>query len=567
MKKQFLVFSATVLLALGFIACQEKPELAELNSVRMNAPKVDDKEAAAYNADFDTVAYAVSRLLATNANFRQTVKTEVGKMFDGDYNVLISQLVVNYNFVERLFQEQGVEIRQIVEKYPLIQIAIPVNFEKWGGNEGLPTVYLGADYQENVTEYLYGYTVKGERWKVLEKVEPDFPVVVISENERTKIIAGDPDELVPSAPQSLAATTTAVGIKLTWLKPTSGTISGYDVYRKGVGEANYSVIYTLHGEDNLHFEDVSISPELNYSYYVTAFYEEIAGRFRIYNSAPFNLIPRLTNDDKHSSPPSNYVTANSPALAVPAGIRLEHGNAKQLDLEWNMQTAYTNSFEVWRKSTLDTDYTLQGTTSNVDNFFTQSNLSAGVFYRYKVRAKTLGGSYSGWSQSIATSASERNVETPFKLTMLKFKNKEALKKVESWSRGAPELWLTVVKGDDSNSATKFKTIRYEPSNREASYSSWNNVNKIILNNWNPNRDGTVFTFVWIEEDANLKGSSMKITASYENKLDENQTIKLGAEVTINFSDLDDRMGNSIITWWNPKSTEFEVYPDFYWKIE
>ncbi|MDR2653042.1 MAG: fibronectin type III domain-containing protein [Prevotellaceae bacterium] len=501
--KKFSIFAAVMIAALsiGLSSCS-KDEMPIENSKMLKAPKVNYKEAAEYNSDFDTVAYAVNRLLATNADFRQVVKKEVGKMFDGDYNVLISQLIVNYDFVEKLFIAQKITIRQIVEKYPLIQIAIPMNFEKWDGSEVLPVVYLPFDYQENITEFIQGYDKYGISVSFKENVEPDFPVAVISENERCLVVAGEPDELSPSAPQNLAAATTTVGIKLTWLKPTSGEISGYDVFRKGVGEANYSLIYSLYGEDNLHFEDVSIQPELNYSYYIKAFYEDPAVRFTIVRHQPFILRrPQRISGEKHYSPPSNYVTANSPALAVPAGIRLEHGNAGQLDLEWNGQSSYTAFYEVWRKSATNTNYILRGTTASIDNYFVDNGLSAGEFYRYRVRAKTIGGSYSAWSNSIATSVSDRNIETPFKITKLKFKDVEALKKVESGWRGAPELWLTVVKGDASTNASKI-TLRYEPSSRKASYENWSNANQTILSNWNPNRDGTVFTFVWIEEDGN-----------------------------------------------------------------
>jgi len=527
-----------------------------------------------YDADFNSVAFAVNRLLQESQDFRNLVHKEVGGMFDGDYNVLISQLVKNYPAVAKWFNDFKVDIYGIVEKYPLIQIAIPVEYEEWDGQEGLPVVYIQYEFRDGETPYVYGYDKAGKFCEVDAIEGPNFPVAVISMNERTRLLAKapeEPDELTPSAPRELAAQSTAIGIKLTWLKPTSGTITGYAIFRKGVGEANYSLIQSIYGEDNLHYEDIDIKPQLNYSYYAKAFYEEEDDYpDYIVQGNPFVLghifhVP----GQRHYSPPSNYVTGNSPALAMPGGIKLVHGNAGELDLEWDSQTAYANEYEIWRKSTTNTTLTLQGTTPGNFNFFTQSGLSAGVYYNYRVRAKTLNGNYSAWSNSIGTSVSERNLETPFKLTYLKFKDEAALKKVEPWVKGAPELWLIAAKGDAAN-AQKVKEIRYKPSSRKACYESWAYANKIILNNWNPNRDGNVFTFEWIEEDCYWGTYTLKITTSYEEKLSDTQTFKAGAELSITVGKEDDKMGSSLVTWWNPKSTKFNVSAfgsEFYWYIE
>ncbi|GHT19239.1 hypothetical protein FACS189429_6720 [Bacteroidia bacterium] len=542
---------------------------------KTKAYDVDKKQLEEYNSDFETVAFAVNKLLIKNATFGKIVHTEVEKMFDGDYDVLISQIIVNHPETEKWFNAENVEIRQMVEKHPLMQIAIPMSFELWDGGTSLPTVYLPGDYNEGVTKFITGYDKSGKAVAYEETYEPEFPVAVISQNERVKLISTKSvEDLTPSAPTNLVATKGTMGIYLTWQKPATGEVSGYEVYRKGYGDASFQSVSAFYGQNEIAYFDMQLLPNRDYTYYVKAFYEVPSfaintsnGKVVLYVSV-FNVFSLNTLlFTRYYSIPSNTASALSPTVPIPSGMKLEHGNSGQLDLEWTGQSSpYVDLYEVWRKSTESPTYTLQGTTAGINNFFLQNALSAGVFYRYRVRSKTASGGYSEWSPSIATSASERNVETAFKLTSVKFKDKAAAKKTENWG-GAPELRLKVAKGDNFNNAVIIKTIDYEPASFKKSYSQWNNANKIILNNWNPNRDGTVFTFSWTEVDGNDEDIEVKVSTTYENKLDENTTLKVSGDATYKRDVDDEVMGQSIVTWWNPKSTEFEVDPGFNWKIE
>jgi len=149
----------------------------------MKAPEYDEKLAAEYNADFDRVAFAVNRLLREIPDFRNILHIEVGKMFDGDYNVLISQLLKNYNPVVEWFWQCEVGIQGIVEKYPLIQIAIPVNYEKWDDEKMLPVVYFPYGYQINSEENLWGYDTKGDKKEFTKNEFLKEIFVVVCEKE------------------------------------------------------------------------------------------------------------------------------------------------------------------------------------------------------------------------------------------------------------------------------------------------------------------------------------------------------------------------------------------------
>ena len=576
MKKYFYAFAITAMLGIMFTSC-DKDEVMNSNSRAKGPekPEYDEELAKKYNEDFDGVAFAVNQLLLKNADFRMIVKEQVGKRFDGDFNVLISQLVVNHKQVVDWFKEFDVDICGMVEKYPLIQIAIPIEYEKWEGDEGLPIVYLPAYYQENETPFLYGYDREGKLWEVKESWEPDFPVAVISENERTLLLAKapeNPEELTPSAPRELVATTTAIGIKLTWLKPTSGTITGYDIYRKGAFDANYSRIYSIYNEDNLHYEDIYIQPQLNYSYYITAFYEEEDGhQFYIVRGNPFVLghIHRAPGQ-KHSSPPSNYVTANAPAqLPTPTEVKLTHGGAKQFLLEWSGQSALTQFYEIWRMKIGETDFSLQGTTSANNNYFIQNGLSAGIKHIYKVRAMSLNGHYTDWSPGIASFASERNDGAPLKLLKCKFKDKAALRKVESAWKGNPEMWLTIARGFANSESERFCTMRFESNKPEDIYNSWYTPsNNVIRPQYHVAEFGTILTFQWVEEDANWGSTKITIDVNYESKLDPNNTIKTGTKLELTINDYDDPFGQKFFYWWDAKNTQYANSDDsFYWYVD
>ena len=203
----------------------------------MRAPEYDEKLAAEYNADFDRVAFAVNRLLREIPEFRNIVHKEVGEQFDGDYNVLISQLVKNYDPVVEWFWQCEVDVHSIVEKYPLIQIAIPVEYEKWDGQEELPVVYIQYEFLDGETPYVHGYDKAGKLWKIDALNDPEVPVAVISMNER--VLPGDPkDTDIPFAPQNLTATPMPDGILLKWGRPGNYYVMGYEIYKK-VGNGNF----------------------------------------------------------------------------------------------------------------------------------------------------------------------------------------------------------------------------------------------------------------------------------------------------------------------------------------
>jgi len=523
-----------------------------------------------YNKDFEAFAINVSMMLQCQ-EFREILKAEVLSMFDGDYNVLVSQLLVNHPHLRDMFNQFHLPnymlVDDMIQKYPLIQIAIPIHVELWDVFDYWsipPVVFIPYELEDNVEMILQGFHAWNQQ-TISSYHEPDFPVVVISENERTKIFpagtSGNIEDLVPSPPRNLTEATTARGIRLTWQRPTSGIVTGYDVYRRAGYESSFQRITTLYGGQNTFFEDRNVGSEQVYAYYVKAFFEAI-DEWYITEDDPYTLI-QVPPNFRVSSGASDMVVGTSPTLAVPTGLRLEHGNAGQLVLEWNAQT-FASGFEVWRTSTNNHDFTLQATV--MENTFIQSGLSAGVFHRYRIRALAPDGTPSNWSNSAATSVSERNIEDPLRLTKFRFRNVQALRRVESWVRGGPELYLTIVAGDNQG-ARKVTRVGFRPSRRN-SHSQWNYVNRTILHQWNPNRDGTIFTFSWVEQDSRTGNrGSVTVSTSFEDRLSDTQTVRSGVNFTYDIASSDDIMGTDNVVWWHRKDTRYEVYPGFYWYMK
>jgi hypothetical protein len=177
--KSFKTICVLALLAITFVAC-DKNEVLSGESSRMKSPH----SAVDYNADFDRVAFAVNQLLLKSEKFRNLVHTEVGKKFDGNYNVLIKQLIEAHQYVTEWFAQCEVDIQSIVAKYPFIQIAILENYEKWNIEEGLPVVYLPYGYSQSSEESLVGYDTKGEKREFKKEELYKEIFAVVCENDK-----------------------------------------------------------------------------------------------------------------------------------------------------------------------------------------------------------------------------------------------------------------------------------------------------------------------------------------------------------------------------------------------
>ena len=247
---------------------------------------------------------------------------------------------------------------------------------------------------------------------------------------------------------------------------------------------------------------------------------------------------------------------------TPSGLSLVHGPARCLELSWT-DLPNENQYLVYRRYSDEYNYSQIATTTSNHNYYIDQNMRSGKKASYKVRAKNSDGMSAYSSENIATTVSDRGNGELLKIRRMKFNTSSALREVESWIRGAPELRLRVYAG---NSSTPYYTSGVLEPNRRADINEtwWNHEVTIFPspNGWDTNSYGTVLTFDWKEED-NQFDQEYTVSTSYEDKYDHG-TIKVGVTAKFNSSASGD-VGNGMVLWWHNKSTTYDSR-DFLWEF-
>lgn len=169
-----------------------------------------------YNWDqaVDVVALDINEKLKY-PEFRELLKSEVLRQFDGDYNILLRSMVARQSKYLDYYRNKGKNYKttnnsndlpeflkfetlaQISEKYPQMQVAVQVHAEKWDAEHEIPSiVFVTTDFDEATHDYVEGYNNNGEKIKVSTLEDPEENYVVVSFNERTSF--NDQNELVLS---------------------------------------------------------------------------------------------------------------------------------------------------------------------------------------------------------------------------------------------------------------------------------------------------------------------------------------------------------------------------------
>lgn len=256
----------------------------------------------------------------------------------------------------------------------------------------------------------------------------------------------------------------------------------------------------------------------------------------------------------------NSISRLKSAPTFPATLTLSHGSANSLMLQWTDVDNET-SYEVWRMhQPPETQFWKFATTGQNDNNFINNWIQTGAKVYYKVRAVNNDG-YSSWSPIMATTVSERNDNEWLKIKRMKFSN-SALKAVEKWASGAPEIRLRVVKGSETGASTVFTSGRMEPNRRKDIDGTWWNK-EVQIFTWATGTYGTVFTFDWREEDWDDK-AEFTINASYEAKA-LGGTIKAGGSVKFTGDKGGDHIGNTSVMWWHNKNQIYNL-SGFEWQF-
>ncbi len=183
---------------------------------------------------------------------------------------------------------------------------------------------------------------------------------------------------VPSASTTFnVASASYSSIKASW-SAVSGA-SGYELYRSTSSSGTYSRVYA---GTALAYTNTSLKTGSAYYYKVRAY--RTVGSTKVYG--PFTA--------------AKYAR---PTLGVPTSVRAARASATSIKVTWGGVTG-ASGYELWRSTSSTGTYALVKTTTS--RYYTNTGLSTGKYYYYKVRAYRMVGSSKVYSAYSAYSAAK-----------------------------------------------------------------------------------------------------------------------------------------------------------------
>lgn len=156
---------------------------------------IDANSARTESTEVDEFAKLLASSLK-NEEMRTFLKDEANKKFDGDYDILVSNVldagiggetfsdVVKDNDDNDNTNARTNNAFDAATENPKLNIAIPVLIEDWNDETQQPLVAVAMGAIEGETKFLKAYDSNGTEYLLDADTEPDVPVIVIANNER-----------------------------------------------------------------------------------------------------------------------------------------------------------------------------------------------------------------------------------------------------------------------------------------------------------------------------------------------------------------------------------------------
>lgn len=249
----------------------------------------------------------------------------------------------------------------------------------------------------------------------------------------------------------------------------------------------------------------------------------------------------------------DFMEMGTKSLVTPTNLTIHYAGSCGFDLSWE-DVSNEIGYEIYRRTSQQDTYTKISQTGVNKNSFSDKNLTSGIRYFYKVRAITSSG-YSAFSNIVYGYASERTDSNPLNVTKMRFTSRAALRNVEDWVSGAPEIKLRVYSGT-SSSTLLGETDVFEPPTRDdiltlidKGENDWWNKNVNAVSNWYIGAMGYVLNFDWREEDYNKK-TTIEIFPQYYDP--ESETLKNSSpKITIEGDNGVDHIATMAVFFWDP----------------
>jgi PBP1b-binding outer membrane lipoprotein LpoB len=482
--KKIIISLAVVALALASCEKEEK----SFNEIQKEINPETLYSKTEFNLDMRDFAMAVDIAINSNSSFRKLVHSESIKKFDGAYDVVLSEIVnkqlsqdnlqnsllkkvktANSVFqVSDLLEDALITITEIslgtesnenspkkrinrlkkvspansilnilIEKYPELQISVPVHPEDLDDPNYIPPVaFITEEYQNGNSNYIVGYN--NTNTIVIDGIkEPEKAVIVVGLNERLQLIDDEEVDPVVPAPINLNATTSAEGIQLVWQKASTATLfntTGYIIERKKSDDDDFVIIQENYGINNLVHSDITTESGRTYNYRIRAFL----------NISDLNTT-RVYSDI------SNIVDKVAPARTnPPLTFSVTQATSGYAELNWTTDPGqYILSTNVYKNIVGDPVYNLFGSYSSNQYHSFDTQIKGGQVVRYAIQNETSTGKSNFLYDYIHVSYRDPSKTSPVRIKSLVCDGRE----FEPWGMGPPEFRIKIVGGNKKDKTT------------------------------------------------------------------------------------------------------------------
>jgi hypothetical protein len=238
----------------------------------------------------DDLICSYARILASSIKdigIRSVIKEEAQLQFDGDYDILTSKLQhvrLPYNemTVEHKMSEINIQTRsdegetnvnleelmkEIQKALPNLQVSVPIHCDDWDTENYVPLVaFKPSYYTDDSPDTIQAFDAEGNLHILSREVEPDFPVIVVSESERvrpdgTLYFENDNSKnILENLISTKAILNTPTGLYLKHSTSKSFDIywdaivsdGYYEIQRRALNEYTFRTIGTVNGDENFY---------------------------------------------------------------------------------------------------------------------------------------------------------------------------------------------------------------------------------------------------------------------------------------------------------------------------
>lgn len=481
MLKKTISFAACTFIALA--SCNS------IDPIEDGSETDDIKSTVTDNYDYyaENLGMAVHKAIADSPQARQLIKDEVMKQFDGDYDLLLSnavslqvdgdamtrsagtvtfgQLLESYIEAEPLTRSSESFLDELMEKYPDMQISVPVHADEWDPQTYTPNIAIvPSDYIDLVTETVPGIDSTGNNISIDAINEPDVPVIVVSRSERfdanlgTSIGGGSVVEAKPIIKIIGEFYNGAVRIKYGVLLDTD-RIKEIRLYRTAGNSSIVSPIAIL-DKEKTEYSDWNIATNSEYVYHIILTYEGLDGKIYQAESKEVTVITDI----------------NTPNAVEDLNIEPRSGNRNFIT--WRNIKGEDYPTYIYRTTPTENEVLIAQLDSNADSYFDE-NTTPGVKWTYTIRKYNK--NVNKYSPSVRNYVYNpyRNPEAPSKVMLKKIYVN--LHDVEGWLGGKPECYILAYGVNSKNQAVPFGSVlNIQFARRSSTSQDLNN----LLCHWN-----------------------------------------------------------------------------------